>query len=44
MSMSGCDKHTEKKTKVREIESDGGSYLTKVREGLSEEVTFKQRL
>lgn len=43
--MSGCDKcYREDQSKEREVESDGGSDLTKVREGLSEEVTFKQRL
>lgn len=43
--MSGCDEHYKRdQSKVREVERDGGSFLMKIREGLSEEVTFKQRL
>lgn len=42
--MPGCDKHyKEDQRKVREAKSDGESYFAKVREGLSERMTFKRR-
>lgn len=39
---SGCVKHY-KEGPTKKAESDGGSNFTKVRGGLSEEMTFKQR-
>lgn len=41
-NMSGCDKRC-KEGPNEKAESGGGSNLTKVREGLYEEMTFKQR-